>query len=50
MLAVEVYVPWNLHEPYPGDYQWEGFADVERFLGLAQVRSLGRALYSGGLE
>ncbi|GAB4821127.1 hypothetical protein N2152v2_008173 [Parachlorella kessleri] len=45
--AVEVYVPWNVHEPYPGDFQWEGFADVERFLGLAQELGLLAVLRPG---
>jgi beta-galactosidase GanA len=36
--AVEVYVPWNMHEPYPGHYHWEGFADLESFIQLAQVQ------------
>lgn len=30
-------MPWNLHEPYPGEYTWTGFADVELFLQLAQA-------------
>jgi hypothetical protein len=38
--AVEVYVPWNTHEPYPGQYVWEGGADLERFIGLAQEMNL----------
>ena len=32
---LQLYVPWNLHEPTPGSYTWEGFADLERFLGIA---------------
>lgn len=33
--TVETYVPWNLHEPRPGDYRFDGMADLERFLRLA---------------
>jgi len=25
-----------MHEPYPGDYRWDGWQDVEGFLKLAQ--------------
>ena len=34
--AIEVYVPWNVHEPYPGQFVFDaGFSDLERFLRLA---------------
>ena len=33
---MQTYVPWNLHEPRPGELVWTGFADLERFLQLAQ--------------
>ncbi|AIQ64896.1 beta-galactosidase [Paenibacillus stellifer] len=33
--AVETYVPWNFHEPKPGQFRFEGMADVERFIRLA---------------
>jgi beta-galactosidase len=33
--AIETYVPWNLHERLPGVYDFEGFADLERFVALA---------------
>ncbi len=36
----QVYVPWNLHEPFPGQYNWEGFADLEAYLALAQQQGL----------
>lgn len=29
--TVETYVPWNLHEPKPGVYNFDGFADIEQF-------------------
>ena len=33
-------MPWNLHEPYPGQYNWQGFADLEAYLALAQQQGL----------
>ena len=33
---VQTYVAWNMHEPYPGDFRWDGWQDVEGFLELAQ--------------
>ncbi|WP_269853066.1 glycoside hydrolase family 35 protein [Streptomyces sp. RPT161] len=30
--CVETYVPWNLHEPRPGRFDFTGIADVEAFL------------------
>ncbi|XP_048809261.1 beta-galactosidase-1-like protein isoform X3 [Lagopus muta] len=33
--AVQVYVPWNYHEPQPGVYDFTGERDVEAFLDLA---------------
>ncbi|TPP62195.1 Beta-galactosidase [Fasciola gigantica] len=33
--AIEIYVPWNYHEPEEGVYNFEGNADVEQFLELA---------------
>ncbi|KFQ36059.1 Beta-galactosidase, partial [Merops nubicus] len=32
--AVQVYVPWNYHEPLPGVYDFTGDRDVEAFLDL----------------
>ena len=34
--SLQVYVPWNLHEPFPGQYSWSGFADLEGYLRTAQ--------------
>ncbi|VTT00479.1 glycoside hydrolase family 35 protein [Streptococcus dysgalactiae] len=34
--TVETYVPWNLHEPQKGHFCFEGLADLEAFLDLAQ--------------
>ncbi|WP_418040122.1 glycoside hydrolase family 35 protein [Paenibacillus xylanilyticus] len=33
--TVETYVPWNFHEPQPGQYRFEGMADLERFIQIA---------------
>lgn len=38
--AVETYVAWNLHEPAPGDFRWEGRADLVRFIRLAEAQGL----------
>jgi beta-galactosidase len=35
LTCVETYVPWNLHEPAPGEYTFDGIADLDRFLRLA---------------
>ena len=33
--TVQFYATWNLHEPEPGVYNFEGFADIETFLEIA---------------
>lgn len=33
--VIQTYVPWNLHEPRPGNWNFDGIADVESFLKLA---------------
>ncbi|QNK60278.1 beta-galactosidase [Paenibacillus sp. PAMC21692] len=33
--TVETYIPWNLHEPMEGVFNFDGLADVERFIALA---------------
>ncbi|KAJ8983195.1 hypothetical protein NQ317_016414 [Molorchus minor] len=45
--AVETYVPWNLHEPEPGSYDFghggtdmQEFLDIEKFLKTAQEEDL----------
>lgn len=38
--TVETYVPWNLHEPQRGKFNFEGLADLEKFLDLAQEMGL----------
>ena len=39
-LLLQWYVTWNFHETKPGVYRWDGFADVERFLELANELDL----------
>ncbi len=39
-LFSQCYVPWNLHEPKPGNYTWDGFADIEAFIRLADELGL----------
>jgi beta-galactosidase len=38
--TVETYVPWNLHEPRPGTYDFEGIADLGAFLRAAKGAGL----------
>ncbi|MBM7583480.1 beta-galactosidase [Bacillus pakistanensis] len=38
--CVEFYIPWNLHEPVSGEYHFEGIANVERFIQLADELGL----------
>ena len=33
--TVETYVPWNLHEPKPGEFTFQGMVDLARFLDEA---------------
>ncbi|MEK4475233.1 beta-galactosidase family protein [Paenibacillus sp. FSL R7-0048] len=33
--TVETYIPWNLHEPEEGSFNFAGFADIEAFVRLA---------------
>ncbi|KZZ84645.1 glycoside hydrolase family 35 protein [Bacillus sp. SJS] len=33
--TVETYIPWNVHETKKGDFQFEGMADLERFIQTA---------------
>jgi beta-galactosidase len=34
--VVQTYVAWNLHEPRKGEFNFEGIADIERWLQLCQ--------------
>lgn len=38
--TVETYVPWNLHEPEPNRFVFDGIADIEKFLDLAKEAGL----------
>ncbi|MDT2679334.1 glycoside hydrolase family 35 protein [Enterococcus gallinarum] len=38
--CVETYVPWNLHEPKKGVFDFEGLADVTTFLDIAEKLGL----------
>ena len=33
--TVETYVPWNLHEPRPGEFHFEGMLDLARYIQTA---------------
>lgn len=34
--TIELYIPWNFHERYPGLYTWDGMADVFGFIDIIQ--------------
>lgn len=34
--VLQTYVPWNVHEPRPGHYNFEGLGDVFSFLETVQ--------------
>ena len=34
--TVETYTCWNLHEPRPGEFHFDGMLDIERFVKTAQ--------------
>ncbi|MGW6817520.1 glycoside hydrolase family 35 protein [Streptomyces sp. NPDC055005] len=38
--TVETYVPWNLHEPRPGEFRMKGGLDLPAFLDLAAAEGL----------
>ena len=38
--TVETYVPWNMHEPKKGQFDFSGMLDIERFIKLAQELGL----------
>lgn len=42
-----MYVPWNFHERSPGTFKWDGEADIERFLDIAQSLGLNVLLRPG---
>ena len=38
--CVEIYIPWNLHEPVEGKFNFEGIANVEEFIRIADSLDL----------
>ncbi|WZZ05911.1 hypothetical protein YC2023_091832 [Brassica napus] len=38
--TIQTYVPWNLHEPKPGKFVFEGIADLVSFIKLCQKLDL----------
>ncbi|MEI5993829.1 glycoside hydrolase family 35 protein [Candidatus Enterococcus mansonii] len=38
--TVETYIPWNIHEPIEGTYDFKGVKDIEVFVKLAQKMGL----------
>ncbi|WP_449621771.1 glycoside hydrolase family 35 protein [Robertmurraya sp. Marseille-Q9965] len=38
--TVETYIPWNLHEPKEGTYNFEGLANVKEFVKIAEKLGL----------
>ena len=38
--AVDIYVQWSLHNPKDGLYNWDGIANVEEFVKIAQEEGL----------
>ncbi|OAB32502.1 beta-galactosidase [Paenibacillus macquariensis subsp. defensor] len=38
--TVEIYVPWNFHEPVEGEFNFEYMADIIRFIQLADQQGL----------
>ena len=47
LTCVETYVPWRVHEPTAGAYDWRGANDLARFLELARAAGLGVVLRPG---
>ena len=46
-VRLQLYTPWNFHERTPGKFTFEGEADVERFLDVAQDLGLNVLLRVG---
>src|SRR5258708_18320011 len=45
--TIETYVFWNLHEPTPGDFNFNGQLDVASFIHMAQEEGLNVILRPG---
>lgn len=46
-MCLQLYTPWNFHERTPGKFTFDGMADVERFLDIAQDLGLNVLLRVG---
>ena len=38
--AIQIYLPWNVHEPHEGKFDFKGIADFVKFIELAQANDL----------
>lgn len=38
--TVETYVPWNMHEPHKGEYNFEGILNIKKFIQIADELGL----------
>lgn len=38
--VVETYIPWNMHEEYKGQFNFDGILDIKKFIRLAQELGL----------
>lgn len=47
LTIVDTHVPWRVHEPTAGHFEWSGANDLARFLELAQAAGLGVVLRPG---
>jgi len=45
--TITTYVPWNIHERQKGEFNFEGFADLSRFIELVQSRGMFMILRPG---
>uniref|UniRef100_A0AC34RDJ0 Glycoside hydrolase 35 catalytic domain-containing protein n=1 Tax=Panagrolaimus sp. JU765 TaxID=591449 RepID=A0AC34RDJ0_9BILA len=45
--AIQVYIPWNYHEPFEGQFTFDGNANVTKFLLMAQSLNLSVILRPG---
>ena len=57
--TIETYVAWNLHEPQPGAFRFDGMLDIERFIGskipkhlvfIVKTRLVAKIGHSGRFE
>lgn len=45
--TIETYVPWNLHEPHPGEFRFSGGVDLESFMEKVAARGFKMILRPG---